>query len=200
MAIKCRATMLGVAPLGLQAIAEEGVAARCVDDEARLPGFTAAICERRMHERRLSRRLKLDIANAAAFDCLRARACRAAEQDLIELRTAYLVGKRQRLVPALGEFKGLMTPVPGGDEFGAPFLHADGFDFIGDAEACQDRQVRRQQRLADMKARMVLFLEQHDRVAAFHEKCCSGGARWATTDYEYVGVKQGIWFRKRIAR
>ena len=39
----CSAVMPGVAPLELQAIAEKGVAARCVDDEARLEGLLTAV-------------------------------------------------------------------------------------------------------------------------------------------------------------
>src|SRR5450759_2287874 len=144
-----------------------------------------------MHERASAVGLKLDIANPTAFVRVRAGTHSAAKQNLIELRTAHLVGERQRLVPALGEFVGLMTSIPGGDEFRAPFLHADGLDLVGDAEARQDWQVRGQERLADMKARMALFLEQHDLIAALHEKCCGGGARWATTDHEYVGLLQG---------
>jgi hypothetical protein len=40
---------------------------------------------------------------------------------------------------------------------------------------------------------VMLLLEQHDLVAALHQKCCSGGPGRPATDHEYVGFIQWIY-------
>ena len=83
-----------------------------------------------------------------------------------------MVGVRHRLVPGIREAKVLLAIAACGDELGAPFEHADGAYLVGDTQLFEQRQIGRQQRLADMEARMAVLLQQRDAVAA---ACQQGG-------------------------
>ena len=167
MAEYCRAVVLRIAPFDTEVAGEEGIAARGIHQVARLPVLCAAVLVPCLNARAT---LQLNAAHAAAFDDVGARMRGVADQDLIELRAAHVVGVRHRLVPRLCEAKVLLPPAARGDELGAPFLHADGAHLFGDPELFEQRQIGRQQRLADMEAWMAVLLEQSDVVAAAGEQ------------------------------
>ena len=158
-----RAVVPGIAPLGPEPVGQEGVAARGIDQEARLPapaGGPAALALLHLMRAALRDLASSTAAHAAALDDLRAGARGVADQDLVELRASHVVGVRLRFVPGVREPEVRLSAVPGRDELRAPFLHADGAHLFGHAELFEQRQIRRQQRLADMKARMAVLLEQ----------------------------------------
>ena len=132
--------------------------------------------------------VEVDFAHAAALDHFGALARRIADQDFVELRTAHLVGVGHGLVPRVAELKGRGVVVPGRNELGTPFHHADAAHLVGYAEPFQQRQIGRQQRLADMKTRVVLLFQQGHLVAAFGEQRRHGRTRRPTADDEYLAV------------
>ena len=164
------AVVLGVAPLDAEAIGQKGVAARGIDQVARLPALGAPAVVLGLDAYRAGPAtaiaLELDAAHAAAFDHLRAHARGVTDQDLVELGAPHLVGVRHRFVPGVRKAEVLLPAVPVRDEFRAPFLHADRAHLVGDAELLEQRQVGGQQRLADMEARVAILLDQRDPMAA----------------------------------
>ncbi len=87
------AAVLRIALLGLQTVAEERVAPRGIHDVAGAPGFLPAVFMLRVYQRAAVGR-RLDFASLASLDDLRATLRRAPDQDLVELGTAHLEGKR----------------------------------------------------------------------------------------------------------
>ena len=127
---------------------------------------------------------EVHLRHAAALDRARALAHRIAEQDVVELRAAHLVGGRIGLVPCIREIEHRRPVVPGRHELHAILRHADGLDFLGHAQALEQLQVQRQQRFADVEARMTRFFEQHDVASLLREQ---GGDRrpgGAATDHQ----------------
>jgi hypothetical protein len=115
--------------------------------------------------------------DTAAFDHFGAEAGRIADQDFVEFGAPHLVGKGHGLVPGIGKLVSLaLRLMPGRDKLGAPLFHADGLDGIGHTELFQQRQIGGQERLADMKTRVMLFLEHHHLVAALRQQGAGGGA------------------------
>src|SRR5207237_315145 len=126
---------------------------------------------------------------AAAFDRAGALARGVAKQDFVEFRAAYLIGRRKGLVPSVGKVEADRLLVPGRYEFGAVFRHADASDLFGHAQPLEERQVERQQRLADVKARMALLLEQHHVAAALREQRRERRSGGSPADNEYFAAR-----------
>jgi hypothetical protein len=168
------AVVPGIASFDVQLAGQERFAARGIDQVARLPVPGAAVLLLCLNARATLRRatLQLNAAHAAALDHLGAGTRGVADQDFVELRAAHVVRVRHRLVPGLREAKVLLAITAWGDELGAPFEHADGAYLVGDPQLFEQRQIGRQQRLADMEARMAVLLQQRDVVAA---ACQQGG-------------------------
>ena len=78
--------------------------------------------------------------------------------------------------------------MPGGDELRAPFLHADGFDLLRHPQPLEDRQVGRQQRLADVEAGVPGLLDLDHPVAALGQHNRGRGAGGPAADDQYIGV------------
>src|SRR5581483_11773347 len=109
-----------------------------------------------------------------------------AEQDLVEFRAAHLVRRGKGLVPGVGELEARHIVVPRGDELGAELGHADALDVLRHAELLEQRHVERQQRLADVEARMARFLEEDNVAAALGEQGGDGRAGGPAADHNNV--------------
>ena len=80
-----------------------------------------------------------------------------------------------------------------GEELRAVLGEADGLDLRGDPEPLQQRQIRGQQRLANVEAGMMGLLEQHDAMAGLRQQGRGGRSRRAAPDDDDVslGVARG---------
>ena len=146
--------------LGLESVAKEGVTAGCVDEESALPSLAAAVVVLRPDHGAFIAGQEFHVAHAAAFDDVGAFATGIADQDLVELGTAHLVGVRHGLVPGVGEFERLAVFVPRGDELRSPFLHSDTLYLSAYAQPLEQRQVGRQQGFADVEAGVACPFQQ----------------------------------------
>ena len=152
----------------------------------RVPGFVATVIVDGVHTHAASALQDLDVARTASFDDLGARACGTPDENLVEFGAPDLIRICQGLVPGMRKLELLVPSVVGRNEFRTPLLHADGAHLLGHAEPLEQRQVGRQQRLADVKARMARFFEHHDAVAAFGEQSRRGRAGGSAADDQHV--------------
>jgi len=104
------------------------------------------------------------------------------QQHVIEFRTAHLEG----VWPALCRMhrrtrahRLVSAPAP---RIPRHFPHADFLQFIPDPQALQDGHVERQQRLADVKARMTLLVHHGDIATFLGEQGADGGPGRAAAD------------------
>ncbi len=174
MGVHGRAVVLLIPALGLQAVAEKSIAAGGVDQLRRFPGLRAPVIVLRMHPDAVVVE-EFDVPGAASFDDIGASCGGAPHQDFIELRPPDLVCHGLRFVPGVRKSEFLAAPIPVRNEFRAPFLHADGADLVGHPESLQERQIRRQQRLADVKPGMARLFQEDHPIALFRQQ--DGGGR-----------------------
>ncbi len=179
----------GVVPLvgafGAQAAGHEGVAAGGVQDEAggevlgtvRTFGFDEGAVV-----------AGLERGDAGVLVDARAAVGGGLEQEVVEVGAGDLPARGEALIEPLGE--GELDGAAGvvGDELGAGLVDADGGDAVADAEAVEDGGVEREQRLADVEARVFGLFEQHHVPPAFGEEGCGGGAGRAAADDENVAL------------
>src|SRR6185437_13511687 len=105
-------------------------------------------------------------AYPAAFDDARALGGGVLQEDMVEFRSPDLEGVGKALVPGVGKIEADRLVVPGRDELDAVFGHADPGDLLADAEFLEERHIHRQQRLADVKPRVPVLLDEDDALAA----------------------------------
>ena len=117
MAEQGRAVVLPVALLDAEPVGQKSVAAGSVGHEPGLPSLLQAVFLPRGHYGTV--RMEIDAGDAASFDRSCPLAGRVAEQDLIELRAAHLIGKRKRPVPCVRKIDVDRLVVPLRDELGA---------------------------------------------------------------------------------
>ncbi len=187
VAVNGGAVVPRIALLDGEAVGEEGVAARGIDQEARLPGAFAAVIVHAVHFDAAAGE-KLHRPGPACLLHVHALAPRIAHEDVVELAALHLVGMGHGLVPGFGEVEHLGLVVMRRDELRRPLLHADGTDLVGDAETLEQRQIGRQQRFADVKARVLRLLQQHHPVALLGQQRCHGGARGTAADHQHVAI------------
>ncbi len=133
-----------------------------------------------------------DLANALAFEGARALRGGVAKEQLVELRAPHLPRVRHRLVPGLGELDELAMLVLGRDELDAVLLHADRLDPLAQAEAVEQGDVGRQQRLADVKTRVARLLDDDDVAALLGQQRGDGRAGGAAADDEDVATESRL--------
>ena len=195
VAVERGARMLAVALLGIELVRQQGVAPAGIDHEARAPGGLGAVVGLDLHQRPVVGRalagVHVDARDALALEGPRAALAGMAEQQLVELRAAHVHRVREALVHRLAEVEMAAVVVPGRDELGAVLADADGLDLGAHAEPVEQRHVHRQQRFADVKARMLRLLEQHHVVALVREQRGHGGTRGSAADDHDVGFGAG---------
>ena len=128
MTIHRGAVVFLVTLLRVQPICHERVAAGRIHQVAGVPALGAPILVHGLDPRAPAAVQQLNLAYPAPFDDERPGLGGAADQDLVEVRAPDLIGEGQGFVPGFREFELLPPPIPRRDEFGAPFLHADGPD------------------------------------------------------------------------
>ena len=74
------------------------------------------------------------------------------------------------------------------DKLDAELGHADLVDLFAHAQALEQLDVARQQRLADVKARMLGLFQQHHVAALLRQQRGHGRAGWAAADDEHVAL------------
>jgi hypothetical protein len=79
--------------------------------------------------------------------------------------------------------------VVGRDELDTVLLHADRLDALAHAELVEQHRVGGQERLADVEARMVLFLDDDDVAPGFGEQRGDGRARRPAADDKDVAFE-----------
>ncbi len=185
MAVERGGVVVRVARLGAHGAREEGVAARGVDDVARAEGVHGAVLRPRRDAMPFLR-VERDVEHAHAFPRIRTGGARAAEQHLVELAAADLVGVGVVLVEPRGEGEGGVPAVFVRDEARARLVHADRRDLLVQPQAFEDPQVQRQQALPDVEAGMVVLLQQHDAAALLGEQRRGGGSGRPAADDQHV--------------
>jgi hypothetical protein len=185
---KSAALLCSGSALDLEAVAEERVASGGVDHEARLPLAHGAVGVDRGHAGGLARAPR-STSRTRQFSRASATDARgAAEEDLVELGAAHLVGDRHRAVGGVAEQEARAVGVRGRDEGRARLHHPDLGHLARDAQLLEERQVRRQQRLADVEARMGIFFHQDHAVAALAEQGRDGRSSGTATHDDDVAL------------
>jgi hypothetical protein len=131
---------------------------------------------------------ELHVGDAALLDRLRAHPGAVAEQDLVELRAAHLVGRRIVGVPRQAEVEGHGLLHLRRDELGAVLHHADLLHLLAHAEPLEQRRAHRQHRLADVEARMALLVGDHRFPAALSEQPRRRRARRPAAQDKHIAV------------
>jgi hypothetical protein len=186
MSIEGGAVVLLVTTLGLQAIAEKGVASRCIDDLTGRPGLGASIVMHPGHAHPRPVLEEFDVLDLAALDDLGALGRGTPDQYLVEFGASDLVRHGLGFVPGVGELKFLAPAIRRRNELRAPFLHADGTNFFGNAESFQQRHISGQQGFADVEPRVAGLFQHDDPVALLGQEDGRRGAGRAAADDQYV--------------
>ena len=194
VAVDGRARMLAVALLGVELVRQQRVAPARVDHEARAPFDLGAVVGLDLdHGSLVGPTVHVHARHALRLEGARAALACVAKQKFVELRAAHVHRIRKALVHRLAEIEVAGVVVPGRDELGAVLADADLLDLGAHAQPVEQRHVHRQQRFADVKARMLRLLDDHHVVALIGQQCGHGRARWAPADDHHVGVGAGEW-------
>jgi hypothetical protein len=94
--------------------------------------------------------------------------------------------------PRIGEFEPAGMVVLGRDELDPPLGHADALDRLAHAQALEQRAVGRQQRFADVKARVVLLLDQHHAAPLAGQQRGHGAAGRPAADDQHVAGSRTV--------
>src|SRR5713101_4664565 len=117
------------------------------------------------------------------------------EQQVVELGAPHLVSRGVGLVHGVGEIiDGRLVAFV--VEFGTGLDQPDLVHLIEHAQAPEQRQIERQQRFADVKARVVLLFEQHHLPALLREERRDGRASGTAADDQDIASE----FRRRSRR
>ncbi len=111
------------------------------------------------------------------------------QQGMVEFGAPYLIGILRHSIPRVGERKGLTRLM-----FGRVKLHRmldkpHFFDRRCATHLLKQGQAHRQQRLADMKARMPILFQQQYAPALLHQQRTGRAAARTTTDDHDVGAQ-----------
>ena len=185
------AGVLHVLLLEVELAGEQRVAPGGVDEEATGPaGFSALLIHRGRH--RVAAVREVHARHTHAFQDLGALGGAVAKQEVVELGAPHLVGVGLTLVQREGEVELVVArDLEVRVEVGAGLLDADGVDLLQHPQPLEDRQVVRQQRFADVKARVVLFLQQGDPPALLREQGRDGRAGRSATHDKDIALVHG---------
>ena len=130
----------------------------------------------------------VDMRHTLVLEGARAQLGGVAKQQLVELGAAHVHRVGKRLVHRLGKEEAAGVLMPGRHELGTQLGDADGLDLGAHTEPVEQRHVHRQQRLADVKARVLGLLEQHHVVALVGQQRGHGRTGRAAADDHHVGA------------
>ena len=97
---------------------------------------------------------------------------------------------RDALVPGTREIVHDGFAVIRRDEFDAVFVHGAPLDLVANAKPVEQRQIERQQRLADVETGMPILLDDDDTAAAFCQQRRNRGAGGTATDDEPIAIRR----------
>ncbi len=181
----------GVVPvlaLQVEFLGQQRVAPGGVDEIAARPAALAPLLVHGLHQR-VAALGKLDVRHAHPLDHPGALGGAVPQQQVVELGAAHLVGIGLALVQREGELELVVAAdFQFGGEIHAGLPDADGVHLLEHAEAPEDRQVVRQERLADVKARVALLLEHHHVAPALGEQRRHRRPGGSAADHQYFAA------------
>ena len=113
-------------------------------------------------------------------------------QHLVEVLAPHLIGVRRAAAERAGKWIGVVAAFVVRFEIRARLEHPHRADLVQHAEPLEQRKIHGQQRLADVKARVMRLFERNDLVAAPGQQGCSGAARGAAADDRDVAMLGGV--------
>jgi hypothetical protein len=179
------ALMLSVLAPQLLLRRQEGVAAAGIDHVTRVNTVAPAVIGVHIQVR-VARSALLDLDHFLAFARVRAALARVIVEHLVEVLPPHL--ERVRRTRADGARKGVsvVAALVVRLEVRTGLEDAESAHLVEHAEPFEDRQIHRQQRLADVEARVARLLQRNHAVAAAREQCGGRAAARAAADHCYV--------------
>src|SRR2546430_265659 len=117
-------------------------------------------------ESSVTRTTLLDVQRLMALARVRTALARVREQHLVEVLPPHLVGVRRTVADRAIEGEGVVALLVVGLEVRAALVHAQRAHLLQHAEPLEYGQIHRQQRLADVEARMMRLLQRYHAIAA----------------------------------
>jgi hypothetical protein len=117
---------------------------------------------------------------------------RVAQQDFVEFRALDLVCIPGNLLRVAREIEDVEAALIVTGKIGALLAHTDTLHLRKNAETLQDRHVHRQQRLADVEARVAVLLEQQHGSAAARQLRCRRRPGRSSADHDDVAVESAL--------
>jgi hypothetical protein len=111
-----------------------------------------------------------------------------AEQHLVQFGPPHLPGVGHGPVPGVAELQERRLAVLLRHELDAPLGHAHALDLLAHAQGVEQRAVGRQQRFADVEARVVLLLQHHHAPPLARQQGGHGAARGPAADHQDIAV------------
>ncbi|MEO8976427.1 MAG: hypothetical protein ABI552_11815, partial [Casimicrobiaceae bacterium] len=182
MSERRRAVEQRIADASAHLFGKQGIATRRVDDDfgSDLGCFRLAGKAHAYTARPLSVFAEKHFLDARPFKHLRARFASVVEEQLVEVGPLDLERARMVVVDSVYELHG--SYVIGSlmiEACAKLHLHPGAAQLVEHAHALKERNVPRQQRLADVKARKSFALEEDDTMPLPRKERCEGGAGWA---------------------
>ncbi len=169
---------------------QQRVAAGGIDDEARAPDRCRAVAAARTHHRALALR-EGHLGHPRVLEGVGAAPAAVLEQKLIEGGAPDLVAVIGDEMAGGREEEQVRLVVTIGDEFRPRLEKADAVHLLGEAQPLEQRQVRRQQGFADVKARMLRLLQHDDVAPALRQQRRDGAAARPAADHQHVALAPG---------
>ncbi len=180
-----RALMLQILAPQLSFGREKSIAAAGIDDVARLQRITAALIGAHV-EPGGARALLLHCRHFVAFAGVGAAFAGMLVEHPVEILAPNLVGVRRALADGAGEREGVVAAPIVGFEIRAGLEYAECAHLVEHSQPLEHRKIHRQQRFADVEARMTLLLERDHTMAAPRQQRRRGTACRTAPDHRDV--------------
>src|ERR1700722_11025203 len=164
---------------------DKRIAAAGIDDIARLNAVVAAVIGL-YFEQRFARAFLLDFPNLLSLTGIGAAGTRMIVEHLVEILAPNLKGVRRTVADGARKGEGVVAAFVVRLEIRAQLVYAERAHLVEHTQAFEDRQIHRQERLADVKPRMASLLERNDLVAAPRQQDGRGAPRRAAADHRHV--------------
>ena len=180
-----RALVLSVATPQPAACGKEGVAAARVHEIAGLDAVTVAGVGAHL-EPGIPRAELFALHRLVAFARARTAGAGMLEQHAVEVRTPHLIGVRRAVAESAAKREGVVAALVVRLEVCPALADTERTHLLEHAQPLEQRQVHRQQRLADMEARVMRLFHDDHAVAGSREQCRGGTACGAATDHRHI--------------
>ena len=179
--------MLGVLAPQLVFRSDQRVTAAGIHDIARLDTVAAPVVGPHV-EQRFARIFLLDLDDLLPLAGVGAAFARMVIEHLVEILAPNLIGMRRTVADGARKGVGAVAPLVFRLEIRAELEYAERSDLLEHAQAFEDRQIHRQQRFADVKARMMRLLEGDNLVAAACQQNRGRASRRAPADDRDIAI------------